>query len=90
MGFATSGDAYTKCMDDIPDEFPKKVRILDDTLLFEPIIGDCFLATCSYVDLLPRNGVVFNPDKFKFGRQEVNFAGFNMTDEGVRPTKGML
>ena len=69
---------------------PNKVWIVDDTLLFEAGIGDCFLATCRYVDLCARNGVVFNPDKFKFGRREVDFSGFNVTDEGVRPTKRML
>ena len=39
------------------------------------------------MDLCVRNGVVFNPDKFKFGRQDVNFAWFNVTDDGIRPTK---
>ena len=63
---------------------------MDDTLLFEAGIGDCFLATCRYVDLCARNGVVFNPDKFRFGRREVDFVGFNMTDKLVKPTKRML
>ena len=77
-------------MDDNTDEVPNKVRTVDDTLLFEPSIEDCFLATCKYMDLFARNGVVLNPDRFKFGRREFDFAGFNVTDEGVRPTKKML
>ena len=35
-------------------------------------------------------GWSLNPDKFKFGGLEVDFAGFNVTDEGVRPTKRLL
>ena len=32
MGLAASVDGYTKCMDDITDELPNKVRIVDYTL----------------------------------------------------------
>ena len=67
-----------------------KVRIVDDTLLFVPNLRECFERTCRYMDLCARNGVVFNRTKFKFGRREVDFAGFNVTDEGVRPTQRML
>ena len=34
--------------------------------------------------------MVFNPSKFTFGRQEVDFAGFTVTDDGVKPTRKML
>ena len=29
----------------------------------------------------------FNPSKFKFGRQEVDFTGFTVTYDGVKTTK---
>ena len=67
-----------------------KIRIVDDTLLYENELQACFVATCRYIDLCARNGVVFNPDKFKFGRKEVDFAGFNVKDDGIKPTKEML
>ena len=77
-------------MNDITYKVPNKIRNIDDTMLYEPSLTECFAATYRYVDLRARNGVVFNPDKFRFGRTEVDIAGFNVTDEGVRPTKRIL
>ena len=77
-------------MDDITAGVHNKIKIIDDTLLYEESIEDCFFATCRYIELCARNGVVFNPAKFKFGRTEVDFAGFTVTDTGVKPTKKML
>ena len=72
------------------DEVPNKIGIIDDAMLYKGSIEECFLATCRYIDLCVRNGMVFNPSKFKFGRREVDFAGFTVTDDGVKPTKKML
>ena len=90
QGFAPSGDAYTKRFDDITVDIPDKVRIVDDTLLHEPTIETSFFATCRYIDVCGRAGVVFNPEKFVFSREEVDFAGFTVADSDIRPTKRML
>ena len=37
-----------------------------------------------------RNGGAFNLTKFEFGRREVDFLGFTVTENGVRPTRKML
>ena len=39
------------------------------------------------MDLCARNWVVCNPSKFRFGRKEVDFAVFTVTDGAVKPTK---
>ena len=49
-----------------------------------------FWSTVCYIDLCSKNGVVFNPDKFVFGSDEVEFAGFEITLDGYRLTKKML
>ena len=36
------------------------------------------------------NGVVFNPKKFHFAQKEVEFAGFSITEEGIKPSKNIL
>ena len=51
MGFAASGDAYTKSMDDLTKDVPNNVRIVDDTLLYEKELPACFVATYRYIDL---------------------------------------
>ena len=32
-----------------------------------------------------KEGIVLNPTKFQFCQKDINFAGFNITDENVRP-----
>ena len=56
MGYAASGDAYTKRLDDITAGIHNKIKIIDDTLLYEESIEDCFFATCRYIELCARNG----------------------------------
>ena len=51
---------------------------------------EIFWHTVSYIDLCSRNGIIFNPDKFHFGEDEVEFAGFELTKDGFRPTKNAL
>ena len=33
---------------------------------------------------------MFNPNKFRFGADEVDFAGLTVTSSGIRPSKQML
>ena len=33
-----------------------------------------------------KNGMVFSPDKFVFAKETVEFAGFDITKEGIKPT----
>ena len=42
---------------------------------------ECFFATCKYVDMCARNGGVFNPNKIRFGKREVDYAAFTITDK---------
>ena len=53
-------------------------------------LQDSFWATCRYIDLCSRNGVIFNPQKFKFARDTVDFAGFTITLSGIKPTAAMI
>ena len=43
-----------------------------------------FLIHCS------NNGVVFNPKKFKFCQSEVDFAGFRITANGMKPSDSLM
>ena len=90
QGFHASGDGYTKRMDDIVAGTTNMKKCIDDTLLYSDDMEEIFWHTVGYVDLCSRNGIVFNPDKFVFGSDEVEFAGFEITLDGYRPTKKML
>ena len=43
-----------------------------------------------FLDLVGRNGVVLNFDKFQFAQREVNFAGFHITETSVKPLEKYL
>ena len=85
MGLHTSGDAYTRRFDDITSECERKARCVDDSLLYDDTIEAAFWHTFDYIKLCADNGIVFNKEKFVFARDEVEFAGFEVTKEGFRP-----
>ena len=79
QGFHASSDGYTKRFDDITSGFPRVTRCEDDSLLWDDNIATSFWHTLSYIHLCAINGIVFNPDKFKFAKDSIEFAGFDIT-----------
>ena len=59
------------------------------TIAFSETIESAFWHTLEYITHRARNGIVFNPDKFQFAEDEVEFAGFRITADSVKPTKKM-
>ena len=89
QGFHGSGDGYTRRFDDITVDMMRKTRCIDDSLLWDDSIESSFWHTLDYISQCADKGVVFNPDKFHFADMEVEFAGFLVTANGVKPTKRM-
>ena len=90
MGHHSSGDAYTRRFDDITSEFERVSRCVDDSILWDADIAGAFWHTYDYIKLCADNGIVFNPDKFVFAAEICEFAGFEVTMDGYRPTKKIL
>ena len=90
QGFLASGDVYTRWYDEIIQDFPRKVKIVDDTLLYDDDIESAFFHTFDYLTLCTQNGIVFNESKFQFCRDEVKFGGLTITASGVSPSNSML
>ena len=67
----------------------RKTRCIDDSLLWDDSIESSFWHTIEYINHCANKGIVFNPDKFRFAEMEVEFAGFQVTANGVKPTKRM-
>lgn len=89
QGFQASGDAYTRRFDNITVDMPRKTRCIDDTILWDNSIESSFWHTMEYINNCSKNGIVFNPQKFHFAEKEVEFAGFLITEDGIKPTKKM-
>ena len=60
-------------------------RVIDDTLLYATNLKEAFKQALEYLMLVGRNGIVLNPEKFAFRKDEVDWAGVRITKSGVKP-----
>ena len=90
QGWKGSGDLFTRRYDDLTQDFPNKVKIVDDALLYQQSIKDSFFQCWDYLTLLAEHGVVANKKKFKFARKSVEFAGLMVTSSGIEPSPKIL
>ena len=65
-------------------------KCINNIILYKPDQEQIFWHTMKYIDLCARNRVVFNPDKFKYWHEIVEFAGFEVTWDGYRTTQHLL
>ena len=65
-------------------------KVVDDGLLYDQTIEGNFYHTFDYLKLCGDNGITFNVDKFQFCQREVEFAGFRVTEDGVKPSRQIL
>jgi hypothetical protein len=63
---------------------------VDDTLFWATDLEKSFYQAVDWLDLCGQHGIVLNPDKFIFGADTVNFAGFEITPNSVRPCRRYL
>ena len=90
QGYIASGDGYTWQYDEIVAHIKNETKCIDDTLLWAPSIKDTFSSAIEWLDICGRNGITLNPDKFVFTQDSVNFAGFEITNNSVRPCRKYL
>lgn len=90
QGYTGSGDAYTKRFDDITIDVRDVARCIDDSALWKCTIEECFWHVINYIDLCGRNGVIFNPSKFEFALDIIDFAGFTVTLDSIKPCLKMM
>ena len=90
QGFHGTGDAYTRRFDDITAGETQYVRCIDDGCLWDDDIEKAFWHTFRHIKHCADNGIVFNPEKFKFARETVEFAGFDVTMDGYKPAESTL
>ena len=62
--YLASGDAYTQSYNKIIKDVPRKVKIVNDILLFDKNIEEAFYHTLDYVLLCEKNGIILNRENF--------------------------
>ena len=63
----------------------RKTRCVDDVAMWDEKLEDHWWRVMRYLDLLAKNGIILSPNKFQFASHEIDFAGFCVTDTGVKP-----
>jgi hypothetical protein len=85
QGFVSSGDGYNRRFDAILSDFDRKERCVDDTIHYDTSLEAHWWRTIDFLIRVGQSGIVLNPDKFRFARREVDFAGFRISDEAIEP-----
>ena len=90
QGYIASGDAYTRRYDEIIADVQNKVKCMDNTLLWANTLEESFTQAVKYLELCGRNGIILNPKKFNFAKNEVEFAGFKISNTSIAPIPTFL
>ena len=90
QGYLASGDGYTHRFAQITKEITNKRTIVDDTVIWSDNIEDNFNDVCNMLTVCGEAGQIFNSDKFQFGQDNVDYAGLEITSDGVRPSRKLL
>ena len=79
QGYIASGDGYSRRFDELVSHVPDKTKCVDDTLLWSANLSESFSQAVDWLDLCGHHGIILNPEKFVFGADTVEFAGFEIT-----------
>ena len=90
QGHCSAGDAFNGRVQEILQNVPRFVRIVDDICLYDYSIHDMFFHTWDLLETCARNGIVLNESKFQFCKKTVDFAGLAITAESVQPSNKTL
>jgi hypothetical protein len=85
QGFMASGDGYNQRYGRLVEDMPRTTRCVDDLALWDSDMEEHWWRTIRYLDRIARNGIIISPAKFEFCAREIEFAGFRVTWNGVKP-----
>ena len=91
QGYLAAGDAYTDRYDQVTRDFPHPfTRCVDDALPWTTTIEDMFFVVCEYLTLTGNHGIIQSPGKFNFCQRELEFVGFWLGVDSIRPSDQTL
>ena len=90
QGYLASGNTYTRRYDEVIKDVPHKVKIVDDTLLYDSNIKGAFFHTFNFLLHCAKNSIVLNREKFQFCQDMVQFGRLQITPSGITPSESML
>ncbi|XP_063859146.1 uncharacterized protein LOC135100114 [Scylla paramamosain] len=90
MGHCAAQDAFTKRLDDVMSDVPRKIKCVDDTLLHDKSVAEAFWHTYGFLQKCRDNGVTLRSDKFSFCKRNVTFAGYLLGWEDYQPSHDLI
>ena len=84
QGYISSGDIYNYKTDQITVNVQNHLKIVDDSIVYGNNISDIYECMVKFITLCSQHGMVLNPEKFKFGVSETDFAGFRVGNGCVK------
>ena len=92
QGYLASGDGYNQRYDNLIAEIPRKSKCVDDVIFWDDdnSIAEHWWRTIDFIILVGSNGITLNPNKFQFCQRQVEFAGFLITQDDVKPLSKYL
>ena len=85
QGFVASGDAYNQRYARLLDGTLRYTRCVDDVAMWDRDVEEHWWRVLTYLDMVAKNGIILSPEKFQFCAHEIDFAGFRVSDEEVKP-----
>ena len=87
QGYLASGDGYNQRYDNIIADVSRKTKCVDDVLMWDDdeSLEAHWWRVIDFLILVGSNGITLNPKKFQFCQREVEFAGFRITQDSVKP-----
>ena len=70
-------------------ELKRKRKCVDDVVGWATDLCQLFWDAVEFLTLTGQHEIVQNPKKFVFGREEIEFVGFWIAKDGIRPTEEM-
>ena len=80
-----AGDSYNQRYDNLIANISRKSKCVDDVIMWDETLEEHWWRIIDYLILVGTNGIIMNPKKFQFCEREVEFAGFLITEEDVKP-----
>ena len=59
--------------------------MVDDIITHSDTVEGAFQRICSIMSQCNKNSLVFNVEKIRFTRREVEFTKFKITEDGIKP-----
>ena len=85
QGFLASGDGYNQRYGRLIEDMERTTRCVDDLAMWDEDLEGHWWRVIRYVDRIAKNGIIISAKKFEFCEKEIEFAGFLITENEVKP-----